>query len=158
MNNLREKAGLLILGLLALLFGMLIIGSVSKIFGLNNNNDLKQLQIDVHDLKNQVQISDYSSKDTMKKADIALEFSNSVKNDKATNEIRKNIKIKGSISRGYLYIKSSVDSQPLTQFDSIYVKFISKVGSQVNEFGGHLRRDKSLSVPTSDNYTELLYN
>lgn len=55
----------------------------------------------------------------------------------------------GKIARGYLLIRASVDNgRALTVYDSVYVK--------LNYVGGHLLRNKSLSVPTSSG-TTLLY-
>lgn len=55
----------------------------------------------------------------------------------------------GRIARGYLYVEASVDNgRPLTIYDSVYIK--------LNLVGGHLLRNKSLSVPTASG-TALLY-
>lgn len=55
---------------------------------------------------------------------------------------------KGSLSKGYLFIRASVNGGPLTQWESVYVK--------MNYRGGHIFRKLSLATPTS-NSTQLLF-
>ncbi|MBZ9572484.1 hypothetical protein KJA15_04080 [Patescibacteria group bacterium] len=60
----------------------------------------------------------------------------------------KNLESKGRFSRIYLYAEVSVNSKPLTQYESLYVKF--------NYTGGHLFRPQSLKIPPNT-ITRLLY-
>lgn len=56
---------------------------------------------------------------------------------------------RGSLAKGYVYIKASVDNKALTLWESIYMT--------MNYRGGHLFRPQSLPVPKRDK-TELLYS
>jgi len=60
----------------------------------------------------------------------------------------KQIKSIGRFARVYLYAEASVNNKPLTQYESLYIKF--------NNEGGHLFRSQSLKIP-SDTITKLLY-
>ncbi len=55
---------------------------------------------------------------------------------------------RGSLSKGYVYIRISLDEKALTKWESIYMK--------LNDSGGHLFRKESLAVPPSEK-TEILY-
>lgn len=55
---------------------------------------------------------------------------------------------KGQLAKAYVYIKTSLDNKPLTQWESVYLT--------MNWVGGHLFRPQSLPIPPS-NKTELLY-
>ncbi len=69
---------------------------------------------------------------------------------KAENIIsyRKQLEPIGEFTRVYLYIEASVNNKPLTQYESLYIKF--------NNTGGHLFRPQSLKIP-ADTITRLLY-
>ena len=60
----------------------------------------------------------------------------------------KQLESTGQFARIYLYAEVSIDNKPLTQYESLYVKF--------NNIGGHLFRPQSLKIP-SDTITKLLY-
>lgn len=63
--------------------------------------------------------------------------------------VNKIILNKGELSKGYIYVKASLDRKALSAWESIFLK--------MNYTGGHLFRSKSLAVPPSDK-TELLYS
>lgn len=102
---------------------------------------------------------DYDSRKNLKFLTIKTDFESwtpntNLENNKVINTL---IIENGSISKGYLYIKTSLrgkdtvdwkDATPLTQWESVYVK--------MNNWGGHLFRPQSLKVPPSDK-TELLF-
>lgn len=54
----------------------------------------------------------------------------------------------GRLSRGYVYVRATVEGSALTKWESVYVK--------LDEAGGHLFRSKSLPIPHNGK-TELLY-
>ncbi len=65
-------------------------------------------------------------------------------------EVSKNLSLTGKFRRAYIFIDVSVDNgKPLTVYDSIYFT--------LNYKGGHILRNKSLPMPTSDT-TQLLYD
>jgi transcription antitermination factor NusG len=93
---------------------------------------------------------DYFSIENLKKLDIVKNFSSwtpnaSVDDNKMVREI---ILEKGNIAKGYIYIKTSINDQAFSSWESIYIK--------MNNVGGHLFRPNSLPIPKSDK-TELLY-
>jgi len=61
---------------------------------------------------------------------------------------QKQLKSTGQFARIYFYAESSVNNKPLTQYETLYVKF--------NNTGGHLFRPQSLKIP-ADTITRLLY-
>ena len=65
-----------------------------------------------------------------------------------TKLIAKIIVQKGQLAKAYLFVDASINSGPLTQWESVYVK--------MNDVGGHLFRPLSLAVPPS-NSTQLLF-
>lgn len=72
------------------------------------------------------------------------------KDYKKIGEVNKNFLLTGKFRRAYIFIDASVDNgRPLTVYDSIYI--------MMNYKGGHLLRNKSLSIPPSDT-TKLLYD
>ena len=79
------------------------------------------------------------------------------KKEVETTTFERKILMSNNITGGYLYVKASVNDKKLSKNESIYVKLISTINNVHQEIGGHLRKDKSLDVPLSDNYTELLY-
>jgi len=83
-------------------------------------------------------------------AEDQLSYVDSGKNIKGVET--KNIKLNGKIENGYLIAQAYVDGgSKLTKVDSIYVNLV--------DFGGHLLRDKSLSVPESaSGHTLILFN
>jgi len=60
----------------------------------------------------------------------------------------KQLKSTGQFASIYLYAEVSINNKPLTQYESLYIKF--------NNAGGHLFRPQSLKIPT-DTITKLLY-
>lgn len=56
---------------------------------------------------------------------------------------------KGVLSKGYIYIKASMNGGSLTQWESISII--------MNGVGGHLFRPQSLPTPNNEKKTELLY-
>lgn len=93
---------------------------------------------------------DYFSLNNLKKLDIVQNFSSwtpnaSVDENKMIKEI---ILERGSIANGYIYVKTSINNQAFSSWESIYIK--------MNNIGGHLFRPNSLPIPKS-NKTELLY-
>lgn len=61
---------------------------------------------------------------------------------------RKQLESMGQFARIYFYAEASVNNKPLTQYETLYVKF--------NNTGGHLFRPQSLKIP-ADTITRLLY-
>lgn len=61
---------------------------------------------------------------------------------------KKEIEAVGQFARIYLYAEASINGKPLTQYESLYIKF--------NNEGGHLFRPRSLKIP-ADTITRLLY-
>ena len=99
----------------------------------------------------------YERKNDLHRLLVASEFKNTTENEKATQSFSTALTVSGHIASGYLYVIASVNNKPLSQYDSIYMKLGSVVSGQYQEFGGHLRRDKSLETPKSESKTELLY-
>jgi len=93
---------------------------------------------------------DYSSLRNLKSLNIANNFESWTPNSNLEDEKVKTSVIvdKGRLSKGYIYIKASLDDGPLTKWESVYLK--------MNNIGGHLVRQRSLPVPGGD-ITELLY-
>lgn len=63
-----------------------------------------------------------------------------------TREVR--LHSEGTFSKGYLYVRASIDDAAFTKWESIYVK--------MNDRGGHLFRSRTLPIPAATK-TELLY-
>lgn len=84
------------------------------------------------------------------------ESSASNKNDE---DLTKILEVKGDFSRIYFYAESSVNNKPLTDWDSLYVKF-NTIPPKLDDLksGGHLYRPQSLKVPMGNNVTRLLFN
>lgn len=61
---------------------------------------------------------------------------------------KKQLESIGQFAKIYLYTEVSISGKPLTQYESLYVKF--------NNEGGHLFRPQSLKIPP-DTITRLLY-
>jgi len=59
------------------------------------------------------------------------------------------LKSEGKFARAYLYVETSVNDKPISQFESVY--------ALLNEKGGHLFRPNSLKTPPSNNRTRLLF-
>lgn len=93
---------------------------------------------------------DYFSLKGLKRLDIVKNFLSWTPNvnldDKKT--VKKIILEKGGIAKGYIYVKTSINGNAFSSWESIYVK--------MNNVGGHLFRSDSLPIPKSDK-TELLY-
>lgn len=96
------------------------------------------------------ELPDYESLTRLKKLILVSGFESWTPNSELdpTKMSRKIILNKGSLAKGYIYLKVSLDGKALSQWESIYVK--------MNDRGGHLFRPQSLEVPKSDK-TELLY-
>jgi len=92
---------------------------------------------------------DYFSLKNLKKLDIVKNFSSwtpnaSIDENKMVKEI---ILERGEVAKGYVYVKTSINEQAFSSWESIYIK--------MNNIGGHLFRPNSLSIPKSDK-TELI--
>ena len=95
----------------------------------------------------------YAATKELKQQIIVSDLQSSVDKDGSIKgKISKYVQLEGKISKGYLFAEAYVDAgKPLTRFDSIYVNLI--------DFGGHLLRSKSLSVPqTPSGNTLILYS
>lgn len=139
-------------------FGVISYFASPKAPSSSTDQKIVEIQKDLNTIKEQINLSDYSKKDTLKKAIVASNFRNSVKNNKPNATIEKTILVTENISYGYLYVKASVPEGSLLPYDSIYVKLASNLNSQYTEIGGHLRRDKSFEVPKNSSSTEVLYD
>lgn len=93
---------------------------------------------------------DYEGLKDMASLVILKESGSWVPEGKKENIIKytKQLKSEGKFSRIYLYAEVSVNDKPLTQYESLYVKF--------NYTGGHLFRPQSLKIPPNT-VTRLLY-
>jgi hypothetical protein len=93
---------------------------------------------------------DYSSLKDLKKLDIVDNFTSWTPNANLDDNkvIKKVILDKGDISKGYIYVRTSINGKAFTSWESIYLK--------MNNIGGHLYRPNTLPMPKSDK-TELLY-
>ena len=93
---------------------------------------------------------DFESLSRLKKIELIKNFESWTPSSQLRSEKIKRFLIveKGALSKGYLYIRVSLDNKALTQWESIYVT--------MNGRGGHLFRPQSLPVPSSQK-TELLY-
>jgi hypothetical protein len=93
---------------------------------------------------------DYSSLGNLKRLNIITNFTSWTPNSKLEEDKTKIIIVvdKGHLSKGYVYIKASLDNNPLTRSESVYLK--------MNNVGGHLVKSKSFPVPNSS-VTELLF-
>ena len=93
---------------------------------------------------------DYDSLGRLKKLNLVSNFESWTPLSQLRSDKLKKIVVleKGILSKGYLYIRASLDDKALTQWESIYVT--------MDSVGGHLFRPQSLSVPSSQK-TELLY-
>lgn len=93
---------------------------------------------------------DFDSLKSIKKLDIVNNFDSWTPETKLNNDkIFQTIVVdKGKLSKGYLYIRASLDNKALTKWESIYLK--------MNWTGGHIFRPDSLPIPPSDK-TELLF-
>ncbi len=112
-------------------------------------------------------LSPYSSKNKLHKEEIVSNFNNTVilKDNAPTAKIQKQLVVKGTIIKGYLYIVASADDRSLktsdpNRFDDIYVNLIElgRGSAQANEYGGHLIANRSLDTPKSEEKTELLFS
>ncbi|MBU1557722.1 hypothetical protein KKC45_02065, partial [Patescibacteria group bacterium] len=79
--------------------------------------------------------------------------------NKDDKRFTKYLEIYGDFSRMYLYTEASVNKKPLTDWDSLFVKFNDEPPYLDNlKAGGHLFRPKSLKLPKDEKVTRLLYN
>ena len=114
------------------------------------------LSFSIRDNKKQLNIStsseypDYSSLKDLKKLVIVENFQSWTPNSdpKTFKSIERMILEKGNITKGYIYVKTSINNKAFSSWESIYMK--------MNDNGGHLFRPNSLPVPKSDK-TELLF-
>lgn len=106
---------------------------------------------EVVDSKSSSDYPDYDSLQRIKKLTIVNNFESwTPHSDLEDSKIKTAIIVeKGKLTKGYVYIKASLDGKALTSWESIYLK--------LNNIGGHLFRPKSLPLPKSDK-TELLYS
>ena len=105
------------------------------------------------------QFPDYDSLKDLHATELLQEKDSSSRNinDDALTNIK--LSIKGRFSRMYLYTEVSVNNKPLTDWDSLYIKFNTSPPILTElQAGGHLYRSKSLAVLTDNKATRLLYN
>lgn len=93
---------------------------------------------------------DYNSLGNLKKLNIISNFESWTPDSNVYPDKTQTVVVldKGELSKGYLYVKTSVDNGPLSRWESIFI--------QMNFRGGHLLRTKGLPVPQGEK-TELLY-
>ncbi len=99
---------------------------------------------------------DFDLLNSMKNISVVTDTESSASTTPA-QEIRNRLEIAGNFSRVYLYVEVSVNSKPLTDWDSIYVDLNSSFFGY-DGLGGHLFRPNSLPAPKNDNVTRLLFN
>lgn len=112
----------------------------------------KQIKDTLEESKNKPSdYPDYESLKTLTKLTLAKDFESwTPGSKKQTSKIIETVVLdKGELSKGYVYLKASVDGiAALTQWESLYMT--------MNYRGGHIFRPQSLAIPGSDK-TELLY-
>ncbi len=107
---------------------------------------------------NPAEFPDYDSLKFLTPLELIKEKSSNAKN-KTDPEFTKYLEVRGEFSRIYLYAEASVNDKPLTDWDSLYVKFNNEPPTLDNfKAGGHLFRPKSLKVPGDNKTTRLLFN
>lgn len=153
-EKLAEAIIILIIGLFAIVVATYLINLTDKLSG-DNKEKLNDISQNIENL--QKNIAPYDYKDKLKKIEIVSDFTNSSIDNVQTATFEENLLVNGSISEGFLYIKANVDRKALTGYDGIYVKLNGKINNQYQELGGHLITSKSLSTPTSNVQTELLF-
>lgn len=119
----------------------------------NQNTQIQEIKKQVNELKglsNPSNFSDYESLSSLKKVIIASNFSSWSPSSTLDDGMIKRAVIldKGQLSKGYIYVRASIEGKPLTQWESTYLT--------MNYVGGHLFRPQSLPLPSSSK-TELLY-
>lgn len=101
-----------------------------------------------------VQPSEYPDYDALKSLKVVVVASSTSSSEAGKNivedGITKRLLITGKFARLYLFVETSVDQKPLTDWDSFYMKIADQ--------GGHLYRPDSLKVPSDDRVTRLLFN
>ena len=104
------------------------------------------------------QLTPYKRKDKMLKALVIDNFANSSANNKPTAVFNNPISVSGTIKNGLIYVRASVNERALTKNDDIYVKISGQIQGQYVELGGHLIEGKSIDVPKSSDFTEVLFD
>lgn len=133
---------------------VLLIFSVKQQFDEKKRSEAlqKQIQKTVDQAVQQKpsELPDYESLTRLKKLEVVTNFESWTPNSELdpTKMSRRIILNKGSLAKGYIYLRISLDGKTLSQWESIYVK--------MNDRGGHLFRPQSLAVPKSDK-TEMLF-
>lgn len=147
MNNFEKN-----LITIAILFILLTISSWFMILQSEKKKPLSPLATSII-------LSDYQSLENLTK-EILIENKLSNMENKDDEDLTKNLKAYGDFSKIYLFAEISVNERPLTDWDSIYIKFNNYIDNTLEEFnsGGHLFRPKSLSVPQIKTTTRLLFN
>lgn len=159
-RNFRKE---LIESLITLVLGLsgVVVATVLIILARNTfppKQEVEQLERIESNMKEiQKIIAPYEYKDKLSKMLVVENFENTTFNQKPTNFVNKNFLVKGNFSEGFLYVKVSINGEPITSKGTVYVKLSALIDSQYYELGGHLIEARSLGTPKSSNYTELLY-
>lgn len=97
------------------------------------------------------EFSDFQSLNNLKKLEIVKNFESWTPSAQLDDKKIKKLIIldKGELSKGYIYIKTSINGNPLTTWESIYLK--------MNNEGGHMFRPNSLAIPQATK-TEILFS
>lgn len=144
----------IILSLFAWVIGTIIVNSVrskaQRDTAIQVSNQVKEAIAGINNENNVSKYPDFSTLSSLHKLNVISNFESWTPNSRKDPKKVKTIIVidKGSVSQGYLYIKTSVENRAMSRWESIFV--------QMNFNGGHLLRNKSLPVPPSDK-TELLY-
>lgn len=157
-ERLLETLITLFIGLSATIAAVLLISIIRKTFEPQTKPENKQLQViekNTQDIKKS--ITPYETKEKMTKAVLVQNFSNTTRNGEPTNVFSKQFLSTGLFNNGYLYIKASIDNQPLDNKGDVYTKLTTVVEGNYQEYGGHLQQSKSLERPKNTEFTELLY-
>ncbi|TAL67052.1 MAG: hypothetical protein EPN82_15885 [Bacteroidetes bacterium] len=139
-----------IIYLIITLGGMIYLGNIYKSFKndliINQNlEDSLSMKQKFFDSLNNINIikekfPDYFLMKNMKKLNIIDTMDSWTPRKKdSVKSIQKVILINEDIIKGYLFVRVSVNKQPFTSWESIYIK--------MNNFGGHLFRPESLPLP-----------
>ena len=130
---------------------------IPKFFkGIADESRLEKIESNVKAIGEAVVIP-YEEKNTMKKALIIEDFSNSAEDGEPTDYAERFLETKGDFKNGYFYIKASVNNSWLSKGEDVYAKMIAQIGRDYEEYGGHLIKQKSLYTPDSGGKTEYLF-
>ncbi len=156
LNKIAEAAIIISVGILAIIAGTALIGfATNQVNIFTKKNEIEKINSNTEEIKKN--LDPYEFKGNLKKTLIVQNFTNTALNGKPTNTSDIEILVNGSIKQGYLYVKASTNNQPIER-NSVYMKLTSMLQNEYFESGGHIVDSRSLNVPQSPQFTELLYD